>query len=337
MKSFFSFHFYNSPFDDSLLCASQLNSKEDLLFDLGNFSHVPTSVALRIKYIFISHTHLDHFAGFPAFLRQVLKNSGAHIHLFGPEGFIKNMQGALNAYTWNLLENYQLTFEVTEIQEKKLLKTQFLAGNQFQHNTVLELEPLNGILVENDIFRVHCRIMDHKTPVIGYRLEEKNRFSVNKQALDLDQIPVGPWISEVKKIILNKGDLATKINTGTKNLSGQEIISRYFILQQMPSYAYITDIGFSRENFSKAVWLASGVKTLFIESNFLHLERQSAHDTCHLTAYQAGIIAGKAGAQKVRLFHVSQRYFNHPEIKLQDFYQEMEKGKNCFSPLKIAE
>ena len=71
---------------------------------------------------------------------------------------------------------------------------------------------------------------------------------------------------------------------------------------------YVTDAVYSADNAEKIVALARGADYFFIEASFLHEEAERAAMKCHLTAYQAGELARRAGAVRVTPFHFSPKY-----------------------------
>ena len=62
----------NDPFGDPLLYVDLHDEQRALLFDLGDLAVLPPRKLLRISHIFVTHTHMDHFAGFDQLLRVVL-------------------------------------------------------------------------------------------------------------------------------------------------------------------------------------------------------------------------------------------------------------------------
>src|SRR5215467_15720539 len=106
----------NDPFADPALFVDFHFTRQALLFDLGDLSPLSARQLLRVTHAFVSHTHMDHFAGFDALLRLLLGRDKV-LHLFGPPGFIDRVEHKLAAYTWNLVANYESDFVVraTEI------------------------------------------------------------------------------------------------------------------------------------------------------------------------------------------------------------------------------
>ena len=84
----------NDPFDDPALYIPFAFEKRALLFDLGDLSRLPPKDILKISHCFVSHTHMDHFCGFDRLLRICLGRP-RQLHLYGPEGFLHNLEGKL--------------------------------------------------------------------------------------------------------------------------------------------------------------------------------------------------------------------------------------------------
>ncbi|MDH3877602.1 MAG: ribonuclease Z, partial [Desulfobacterales bacterium] len=106
----------NGPFEDPGLYIPFLFENRAIIFDLGDTLPLSARELLKISHAFITHTHVDHFIGFDRVLRISLGRE-KNLHLYGPPGFFKNMEGKLAAYSWNLVKNYpyRLGLQLTEV------------------------------------------------------------------------------------------------------------------------------------------------------------------------------------------------------------------------------
>jgi ribonuclease Z len=128
MRPLFHPRLINGPFEDPALLISFDFERRAILFDLGEIYPLSARDVLKISHIFVTHTHIDHFAGFDRLLRICLGRE-KDLHLYGPAGFLSNVEGKLAGYTWNLVEQYGDSFSIraTEIHPDHRL-TRFLQG-----------------------------------------------------------------------------------------------------------------------------------------------------------------------------------------------------------------
>ena len=101
----------NGPFEDPALYLEFLHSRRAMLFDLGDLARLSSRQLLRVTHAFVSHTHMDHFAGFDRLLRSWLHRAGT-LALVGPLGFIEQVERRLMSYRWNLLDESSIDFRL---------------------------------------------------------------------------------------------------------------------------------------------------------------------------------------------------------------------------------
>jgi len=120
----------NGPFQDPALYVALRWQGDALLFDLGRIDRLSPGHCLRLSYVCVSHTHMDHFMGFDQLLRLTLPRD-RELTFCGPPGLIDNIRGKLAGYTWNLTASYTLALTVVERHDDRLVRARFRASTGF--------------------------------------------------------------------------------------------------------------------------------------------------------------------------------------------------------------
>ena len=331
MKSCLHSTLVNDPFGDPGLLVQFLFQKRSLLFDLGDISPLSNAELLKVSHVFVSHTHIDHFIGFDRLLRTVFGREKT-ITFFGPENFIKNVEGKLTGFTWNLVDRYEesLTFKVVEVSEGRLLKATFKAIDKFKRIDEQEIELKNGIILEDPLFTVSAAVLEHRVPCLGFSLQENLHVNIKKDRLETMQIVKGSWLNELKQSVL-KGrpdshaiDVPFKGNGKSRQqqLTLGELKEKLIDITPGQKIAYVVDTVYNQQNKRKIINLVHSADIFFCESPFLADEELRGQERFHLTSHQAGTLAREACAKKLRVFHFSRKHTSHRER----FYQEAEKA-----------
>jgi ribonuclease Z len=317
MRPIFEARLVNDASGDPGLYVDFRFEKRALLFDLGDISTLAPRKLLRVSHVFVSHTHMDHFVGFDRLVRICIGRH-ASIALFGPAGFVDRVEHRLASYTWDRTESYEqaLVLAATEIDEAGGTRSaRFDTRNGFVREPLPDGKVQDGVLIDEEQFRVRCALLDHRTPCLGFAIEEKTHVNVWKNRLVEMGLKTGPWLAELKRTALTGPPEDTPIRVWWREAQGMhERILPYrelaSALQFVPGekVCYITDIVFHEANFRRIVDLARGADVLFIETVFLEEDVAHAIEKQHLTAQQAGRIARAAGARVVVPFHFSPRY-----------------------------
>lgn len=303
----------NSPFDDPGLFVPFILQKQAVQFDLGDIYSLSSRDILKISHAFVSHTHMDHFAGFDRLLRLCLGREKAFC-LYGPPGFLKNLEGKLSAYTWNLVDNYTDRFRIqaSEVHPDHLLTQTYICSRRFIPQNPAVSTAFNGLLLEEPAFSVYAEILDHNTPCLGFRMEERFHINIIREKLESLDLNVGPWLSRFKQALYDElpPDTSFDVEAGgnVRRFRLGELAGRIATLTPGQKIAYVTDSGYTPGNIEKILKLAQDADHLFIEAAFLEADRDTAREKYHLTAWQAGTLAGRAGAKQFTIFHFSPRY-----------------------------
>lgn len=313
----------NGRFDDPALYVDCMFARRALLFDLGDLHALPPRKLLRVSDVFVSHMHMDHFIGFDQLLR-VLVGREKTVRVFGPAGTIDCVGHRLAGYTWNLAERYatELTFVVTEVlSASEGREATFRFRNQFRREAEAARFLTDGVIRDEDGFRVRAAVLDHRTPCLAYAVEEPVHVNVWKDRLDRLGLPVGRWLRAAKQAILSNQPDETPIRI---DIRGQPLedartlplgLLKQEVLRIVPGQkiGYVVDVGYAPENVSRIVDLVAGADMLFIEAVFAAADAAHAADRAHLTTAQAGEIARRAGVKRIVPFHFSPRYAGESE------------------------
>ena len=318
MHSAFTPRLINGPFSDPGLYIPFRFEKRAMLFDLGDLAPLSPRDLLKVTHVFVTHTHMDHFIGFDSLLRIFLGRDKV-LHLFGPPGFLAQVQGKLRGYTWNLVHEYDtnLLLRVSELSEKNMVTKEFACRRAFQSVGLAVETPFQGILLEEKPFRVNAVLLDHQIPCIGLSLTENFHINIIKENLCKMGLPVGRWLNRFKKDLYEKRDPngLFQINPDeAKGLAHEksfrlgELAERIARISPGRKISYVTDAGFTPANEEKIIKLAKNADHFFVEAAFLEKDEAIARKKYHLTAHQAGFLARKAGVKHLHPFHFSPRY-----------------------------
>jgi ribonuclease Z len=312
----------NGPFEDPGLYIDFHYGRRAILFDLGDLSPLSSRELMRVSHVFVSHTHIDHFAGFERLLRVCLHRSGP-LHLVGPPDFIDRVEHKLQGFTWNLIDETSVDFQlhVSEFHDPHIARMAIFPARQvFKRQDMPSPDfPARVALLEDD-FRIEATALDHGIPSLAFGLRETVRVNVRRGVLESLGFPKGPWLSEAKRLV-RSGVAEVDIvipDVGTVSLG--DLGEQLFFVGPGQSVVYVTDTAFTDENKEKILFLAREADQLFIEAVFLDRDHRLSAASRHLTAAQAGQLARTARVKDLALFHHSARYLEEPDaLRLEAF------------------
>lgn len=337
MKPSFHPRLINDTFSDPGLFVPFLFQRRALLFDLGDLSRLSARDLLKISHIFVTHMHMDHFIGFDQLLRLLLGRD-KEIHLFGPSGFLEKVEAKLGAYTWNLIEEYEntLIINVTEIHRERALVRIYSSRNRFRAAGTHREIPFTGSLLSEKSFSVDAVILDHKIDCLGLSVRENFSVNIIKEGLEELGLPIGPWLREFKDALYEGRDGAEEFRVAwrdrdkvrrEKGFTIGQLTERIARISPGQKITYLADMIGSPENMAKAVHLAMDSQHLFIEAPFLDKDGDIARRKYHLTAREAGLIASRAGAKELTIFHFSPRYVGREGELIDEAMEAFRSGR----------
>lgn len=154
--------------------------------------------------------------------------------------------------------------------------------------------PADGSLTtvaELDGLPLRAAALAHSVPTVGYRLEEPDGWQLDPELLAAHGV---------------EGAARHRLQVdGRVAVDGREVtVEQVGRRRQGQAVAVVMDTGWC----DGALALAAGADLLVIEATFLESEAAVADVAGHLTAARAARLAAEAGARRVVLTHLSQRY-----------------------------
>ncbi len=223
----------------------------------------------KIKHIFISHLHGDHFFGLIGLISTFsLLNRETELHIYGPEG-IKTIIELQLQLTESWL-NYPLKFH--ELSSKK-----------------------SELIFEDQRVSIHTIPLKHRIYTNGFLFREKTR----ERKINIEAVRKIKEIETCDYHNLKKGKDYTLLNG--KVIPNRELT---FDPPRPLSYAFCSDTAFH----PAMVPLIKEIDLLYHESTFLEDRSELAKTTKHSTALQAAKIAKLADVKLLLLGHYSSRY-----------------------------
>lgn len=222
----------------------------------------------RIKHVFISHLHGDHYFGLVGLISTFrLLTRETDLHIYGPKGLkeVVTLQMKL-ADSWT---NYRLIFHELNSKSSEVIFE--------DENVVVKTIPLS-----------------HRIYTNGFLFVEKE---------GLRQLDINAVLNQnIHKVYYNK----LKQGADVINEDGKLVKNNTVTKPPKPSksYAFCSDTRFNE----RLVKIIQGVTALYHESTFLEQHAHLADPTGHSTAKQAAEIAKLAKVGQLILGHYSTRY-----------------------------
>ena len=229
----------------------------------------------RIKHIFISHLHGDHFFGLVGLISTFrLLTRETELHIYCPKGLKEVI--TLQMKLADSLTNYQLIFHELTSTESELI-------------------------FEDDKVQVFTIPLDHRVYTNGFLFKEK----AGDRHLDMNAVlNANINVAYYRKL---------KQGYDVVNEDGVLIDNNKVTTDPNPpkSYAFCSDTAYNEA----IIPIIKGVDVLYHESTFLDQHASLAPKTKHSTAKEAATIAKKAKVKTLVLGHFSTRYDNLNDFK----------------------
>ena len=222
----------------------------------------------RVKHIFISHLHGDHYFGLAGLISTFnLLTREADLHIYAPKGLkeVITMQMKLSD-SWT---KYQLVFH--ELSSK-----------------------FSELIYEDEKVEVHTIPLDHRIYTNGFLFKEK----LGERKLDMNAV----LNSDIDVAYYRKLKQGADVPDNEGNIIDNALVTKN--PKPPKSYAFCSDTAYSES----IIPIIKEVNVLYHESTFIEKNEGLAKPTKHSTAKQAAMIAKKANVGRLILGHYSTRY-----------------------------
>ena len=225
-------------------------------------------------------------------------------HIFGLPGLLSTLN----------FSGYNKELYVYGPKGSKKIIEEFINIDYLKKSFKIKIEEVSGKFYECEDFYIEAESMEHGIPTNAYNFVIKSKYRIDKAKLKKYKIREGPLLKDIKqgKDIVYNGK-KYKAKDLTYNEEGKKI-------------SIVLDTLF----ISKIKKFAENANILICDSSFSSENSAEAKEHLHLTAKQCGEIAKGAGAGRLILTHISQRYENNLKELLND-------AKNVFKNTVIAE
>ncbi|EDP70055.1 ribonuclease Z [Flavobacteriales bacterium ALC-1] len=229
----------------------------------------------RIKHIFISHLHGDHYFGLVGLINTFsLLTRESELHIYAPKGLkeVITLQMKLSK-GWT---NYPLIFH--ELTSKT-----------------------SEIIYEDDKVEVYTIPLNHRIYTNGFLFKEKE----NERKIDITAVTEANInVAYFRKL---------KQGADVENEDGVLIKNEAVTKDPLPakSYAYCSDTAYTES----IIPIINNTTVLYHESTFLEKNEALCVRTKHSTPKQAATIAEMAKVETLILGHYSTRYNGYDEFK----------------------
>lgn len=279
---------------------------ERLLFDCGDgcTSELTFADLLAVDHLFFSHLHMDHVGGFDSFFRGTFDRDSRPNRVWGPPGTSTILQHRFQGFLWNLHEQMDASWRVSDIHPAEIHTARFELREAFATAHDEGSKPYERQIAAGDSYTVDAITMDHRTPTIAYVVREKGRRNIDTSRLSALGLKPGPWLKDLKDSPVEAG--AIMIDGVLR--SRAELTEALVVEAPGDSIAYLTDFLLDEAATDRLADVLRGCRTIVCEAQYRHADLALAHKHFHMTTTLSATLAQRAGVGEWVLFHLSSRY-----------------------------
>lgn len=290
------------------------NHPWNYLCECGDASKLTVKELQNCKAIFISHTHIDHFANFDSVVRHQI-GIQRRIIICGPKGIATQIQSRIRSYTWNLIEKGAIIYEIREYHSKGKILIYEIEPPVWELVKINEKEGMT--IYEDKSFDVSAILLDHKIPTLAYKFKARNTTKID---IAPSGFKGGKWVKELKEAFeKNEKDLMISIEGKAYKA---ETLFHLLHVQEGDSLGIIMDHAASEENHKKIKDHFFACRRVYIECFYKAEDKEQAKLNYHSYSTMSGKIMRESKVKDPIPVHFSRKY---SEDEIEGLIDEFEK------------
>lgn len=276
------------------------NHPWNYLCECGEAKKLTIKEIQNCNAIFISHTHIDHFANFDTIIRHQI-GIQRRVIICGPLGIAKQIQSRILSYTWNLINENSITYEIREYTSDNKIITFQITPPIWELKKIKEIN--SNVIFSDKGFEVTTILLDHKIPTLAYKFKEYDTIKIDLNSCDFKG---GKWVQELKDAFEKKDD------NSVINIHGKDYIAKNLFhllhIKKGDSVGIIMDHAANSENHFKIKSHFYKCDKVFIESFYQEKDKELAITNFHSYSLMSARIMKETEVKTPIPVHFSRKY-----------------------------
>lgn len=294
------------PNEDICILIKPENHSWNYICECGDASDLTVKDVQNTNAVFISHTHIDHFVNFDAVIRHQI-GIQRRVVIVGPKGIASQVQAKLRSYTWNLIEQGAIVYEIREVIDENETRVYEVEP------PIWDLKPLpaieGNVVFKEASFSVSWVALDHKTPSLAYKFQENDTIKIDIQTSGFRG---GKWVNDLKKAFESKLEEEV-ISIEGKDFQAKELFYLLHV-KKGDTLGVIMDHAANVDNHKKIKTHFEGCNKVYIECFYKEEDKAQAEANFHSYSKMSGKIMQATKVMEAIPVHFSRKY-NQDQIK----------------------
>jgi ribonuclease Z len=277
------------------------------LFDAGDLTRLADDQLARLRAVFLTHHHMDHFVGFDRIVRANLDRDKV-LPIIGPADTIRRVYARVTSYEYPFFAFQKLALRVCEVWPDRTRVALLECAKHFPEPKVEEAPWSGPAVYEDDALTVEAAHADHSVPCLSFALVERAGHHSDPEKLAAGVLRPGPWVAEALARLRAGAPEETPLEIEGGRFTLGSLAAGFFSVSGGGRVAYITDTAWGEASRPGLLGLASRARRLYCDSYYARAQAKQAATHRHMTAAQAAEAAKLAKVDELVLIHFAPRY-----------------------------